>query len=145
MQLCEKPMLSLQACCHPTINIVPSHEKRLIMYRNYSIVSIDRKDFLMADVVHCNHDALKQIAGQFDTLESSVKKATDQLQSQMDLLKGGGWVAPAADKFYGIMENEILASLTRLSSALNMAGNETNNISKIMQQAEENAKGSLNF
>src|SRR5262245_21804445 len=110
------------------------------MYRNYSIVSIDRKDSLMTDVVYCNHDALKQIAGQFDGQGNMVMQATEHLQTQMQVLRGGGWVAPAADKFYGIMEHEILAGLTRLSKALDMAGNVTTNISAIMQQAEENAK-----
>src|SRR5438132_826681 len=99
----------------------------------------------MADVVHTNHDALKQIAGQFDNNANIVKQATNQLQSQMHALKSGGWTAPAATKFYSIMEHEILAGMGRLSNALGQGSQVTNQVSQIMTQAEEQAKGSLNF
>jgi len=99
----------------------------------------------MSDIVHTNHDALKQIAGQFEHDSAVVKQAHSQLQSQMQTLKGGGWHAPAADKFYHIMEDEVLAGLDRLTKALAMASQVTNSISGIMQQAEDHAKGSLNF
>jgi len=99
----------------------------------------------MADVVHTNHDALKQIACQFDNSSNIVKQATNQLQTQMQALKGGGWRAPAADKFYGIMEHEILAGMGRLSAALGQGSQVSNQVSQIMTQAEEQAKGTLNF
>ena len=99
----------------------------------------------MADTVHTNHDALKQIAGQFEGSTGQVKQSTNQLQSQLQVLKSGGWKAPAADQFYRLMDDEILPGLNRLSQALQMASQVTNQVSNIMQQAEEQAKNSLNF
>lgn len=99
----------------------------------------------MTDVVHTNHDALKQIAGQFEHDGGLVKKEHDKLQSQVQVLRGGGWKAPAADQFYRVMEDEVLQGLDRLSKALHQAAQVTNQISSIMQQAEEQAKGSLRF
>jgi WXG100 family type VII secretion target len=99
----------------------------------------------MAETVHCNHDALKQVAGQFDSDSNIVKQATTKLESQLQALKGGGWRAPAATKFFGIMEHEILVGLNRLSAGLGQGSQVTNQVSAIMAQAEEQAKGSLNF
>jgi WXG100 family type VII secretion target len=99
----------------------------------------------MTDVVHTNHDALKQISGQFEHDSAIVKQAHGQLQTQMQTLRGGGWKAPAADKFYRVMEDEVLAGLERLTKALALASQVTNSISGIMQQAEDHAKGSLKF
>jgi WXG100 family type VII secretion target len=99
----------------------------------------------MTDVVHTNHDALKQISGQFEHDSALVKQAHDKLQSQMQTLKGGGWKAPAADQFYHIMEDEVLAGLERLTKALSMASQVSTTVSGIFQQAEDHAKSSLKF
>ena len=99
----------------------------------------------MAETVHCNHDSLKQVSGQFENSANVVKQATSKLDSQLQVLKGGGWRAPAASKFFGIMENEILVGLNKLSAGLGQGSQVTNQVSAIMQQAEEQAKGSLNF
>jgi len=99
----------------------------------------------MTDIVHTNHDALKQVAGQFESDAGIVKQATSQLQSHLQALKGGGWKAPAATQFYNLMENEILVGLNRLTNGLGQGSQVTRQVSTIMQQAEEQAKGSLNF
>jgi WXG100 family type VII secretion target len=99
----------------------------------------------MTDIVHTNHDALKQLSGQFEHDSAIVKQAHNSLQTHMQTLKGGGWKAPAADKFYHIMEDEVLPGLDRLTKALAMASQVTTSISGIMQQAEDHAKSSLKF
>ncbi|MEP7288362.1 MAG: WXG100 family type VII secretion target [Chloroflexota bacterium] len=100
---------------------------------------------MAADTVHTNHDGLKQISGQFDSNAGQVKQSTSQLESHLQTLKSGGWKAPAANQFFNVMDNEILIGLNRLAQALSMAGQVTNQVSNIMQQAEEQAKNSLNF
>jgi len=102
---------------------------------------------MSAPRVRSDFDQLKSIAGQFNTAAETTNGMIQNLNSKLEQLRGKDWVGKGADKFIGEMDSSVLPSLKRLSKAMSSASRVTNQISKIMKQAEDDAaalfKGAL--
>jgi hypothetical protein len=57
------------------------------------------------------------------------------------VLRNGAWVGPNAEKCYQIFDQTLFPGLTRLVKALDRAGEVTNQVSKIIKDADEENAG----
>jgi WXG100 family type VII secretion target len=94
----------------------------------------------MADVVQFDYEQLTGISKRFVDQSDQVRAQYDKVLQQMDVLKNGAWIGPNADKFYEIMESTLLPATKKLFSALDKAGETTNQVAKMMKDAEEQSK-----
>lgn len=96
----------------------------------------------MADVA-IHYQTMAQIANTFDAEARRVQEVANSVESHLSTLKGGGWIADAATRFYNEMDDEVCPSLARLQSALVAAGDVSRSIIQIMKAAEEQASAQL--
>ena len=94
-----------------------------------------------AERVRSDFDKLKSIAGQFNSAAETTNGMIQSLNSNLEQLRGRDWVGKGADKFTGEMDNSVMPSLKRLQRAMSNASRITNQIAKIMKQAEDDAAG----
>ncbi len=95
------------------------------------------------NIVRSNHDELKTIASKFSAEADAVNQMNQNLNSNIETLKGGDWIGPGAQTFYKEMDGEVMPSLKRLNKALGEASRVTNQISQAMKNAENAASGQL--
>lgn len=95
------------------------------------------------NIVRSNHDELKSISTKFSSESESVGQMNQNLNSNVETLKGGDWVGQGAKSFYAEWEGQVFPSLRRLQSALSEAAKVTNQISQAMKNAENEASGML--
>ncbi len=89
--------------------------------------------------VRADYGSLAQIAKEFGNAASNMRQTLNQLKRQKDVLQGKDWVGKGADKFYDEMDSAVLPMMNRLINGLETAQQQTNQISKIMKQAEVDA------
>ena len=77
----------------------------------------------MADTVSIDYANMQKVAQGFSHEAAHVKKVLSDIQHQVDILKHGGWIADAANKFYGVMDNDLCPRLQRLTNALEHTAN----------------------
>jgi len=94
---------------------------------------------MSAPKIRADHDQLSKIASAFGRQASDAKKSLKRIKGQVDTLRSGDWVGKGATAFYREMDSEVVPALTRLASAFDAAQRVTNQISKIMQGAEDEA------
>jgi len=99
----------------------------------------------MQDVVQCEYDKLQKVAAEFEEAGQRVHQILQQIQSQQQVLQGGGWIAPSASRFYGSMNDDVNPGIGRLFQALKEASSALHEISSKFQQADEEASGHLRF
>ncbi len=97
----------------------------------------------MTDVISIQYDQMRQIGGQFNQQEQLVRQMTSALHQQMQVLRGGAWIADAATSFYDNMDDEVFTAFARLQQALNRAGDVCEEIVKLLEAAEDEAGGCL--
>lgn len=95
----------------------------------------------MAELVQFEYDQLKDVGQRFANQATAVRTQYDKISQQMEVLKSGAWTGPNADKFYEIMEQQLLPATKRLSDALDKGSEVTAQVAKMMQDAEEESKG----
>ena len=94
----------------------------------------------MAYTVQADDEQLNGIAQRFDDQSSQVLATLAKVQSQMEVLRGGAWIGPNADKFYQIMDSDWIPALDRLGKALAEGASVTRQIQKIIKDADEQNK-----
>ena len=88
------------------------------------------------NILQLNYDELGTIAKKFkDEGEDAFKLYTSTRQRVRDLHKE--WIGDAAEKFFDEMENELLPALQRVSKALHLTQDVTNDIMRIVHDADE--------
>lgn len=92
-----------------------------------------------APKVRSDHDALRQLARQFNDSSSNTHQMLQNLKSKMGELRGKDWIGKGADKFYAEMDSSVFPSLQRLTKALGHSAQITVKISQVMKQAEDDA------
>lgn len=93
----------------------------------------------MSDVFQADYDQLSKVAGHFDEVSQFVNSLIQKVEDQQQILRSGGWVANAADRFYQSMDGDVRPGLDRLRLALDTAGTVLNEISHKVQAADEEA------
>lgn len=94
---------------------------------------------MSAPLIRADYDSLAKISQIFARHGASSHQLHQQIQRQVDTLEGGDWIGKGAKAFYREMGAEVLASLERLSVALQAADRVTRQISQIMQDADPEA------
>jgi len=89
--------------------------------------------------VRGDYDQLKQISKGFASANSAVAGVNRSLNSAMGQLKGGDWIGEGARAFYKEMESDVMPSMKRLEQAMAEAAKITNQIAKLIQQAEDDS------
>lgn len=95
----------------------------------------------MADLVQFDHDQLPGISQRFGTQADQVRAQYAKITQQMDKLRSGAWIGPNANAFYEVMDNQLLPACKRLSDALDRANETTQQVAKMMRDADEESKG----
>lgn len=94
---------------------------------------------MSADVTQVDYDRLSKVAGHFDEVSQMVNSLIQRVEDQQQVLRSGGWVANAADRFYQSMDNDVNPGLNRLRLALDTAGTVIGEISQKFQAADDEA------
>jgi WXG100 family type VII secretion target len=94
---------------------------------------------MSAPKVRGDYEALAQIAQTFGQAADQSRQTLQNLQSQMNTLQQGDWVGKSADKFYAEMNSAMLPTMKRLVSALERARSVTQQISRVIKQAEDDS------
>lgn len=95
----------------------------------------------MADIIQFDHDQLPGISQRFGDQADQVRTQYAKILQQVDVLRQGAWIGPNADKFYEVMDNQLLPACKRLSDALDKANETTQQVAKMMRDADEETKG----
>ena len=90
----------------------------------------------MTDIIQADHDLLEKIAGQFRNESEAVAEMLQAVQHGMQRLRND-WLGRGSEAFFSEMEKEILPAVRRLIDALALAGETTNQINGLLQQADE--------
>jgi WXG100 family type VII secretion target len=85
------------------------------------------------------YDDMGQIAKTFQQNSEDMGAAHKRIKAAQDTLADGDWIGQGAKKFQGEMESSINPSLQNLTNALQEASKVSNDISKVMQEADEEA------
>ena len=94
---------------------------------------------MRAPRIRVEYDVLGQIAKIFRKNEEATQSTSQSLNRQTEVLRGGHWIGHGADRYYREMEESILPSLKGLARVLGMADRVTQEIDKLMHEAEEDA------
>jgi len=86
-----------------------------------------------------DYDSLTKIARGFAQHSASTAQTNRSLTQAMETLKNGDWIGQGAKKFYAEMEKDVMPAMKRLAKALESAERVTQQISKLIKQAEDDA------
>jgi WXG100 family type VII secretion target len=93
------------------------------------------------DTVQVDHDAMKSASKRFNDQSEQVRAQYSKISHQLEVLENGGWEGQNFVKFKEIMEQTLLPAVQRLHKALDTASDTTNQVAKIMHDADEQNKG----
>ncbi len=94
----------------------------------------------MAERIEVNYESLERIRNSFAQQGQDVQTMTQKIKSQVDALRGGGWMGQGANAFYGEMDNDIFPALERLRKALEEADRVVAAIMAEFRNAEEETR-----
>ena len=93
--------------------------------------------------IQVEFDEMGQIAKTFQQHADDIGGAHNRIRGAQDTLEGGDWIGQGAKKFQGEMESSINPSLQGLQQVMEEASRVTNDISKVMHEAEEDASSAV--
>lgn len=94
----------------------------------------------MKERIDVDYDELGKVKKRLEQQADAIDRIINSLNAQIDNLRNGGWIGLGADAFYAEMDNAVLPSTTRLSAALQEAGETTNRAMVDFKKAEDEAK-----
>ncbi|MBZ0307129.1 MAG: WXG100 family type VII secretion target [Anaerolineae bacterium] len=77
----------------------------------------------MSDIVSIEYQQMSKVAQTFEQESAHVKKLLADINTQLNILRRGGWIADAANKFYQEMDSDVCPRVQRLQTALEHSGN----------------------
>ncbi len=90
-------------------------------------------------VIRADYDKLTQLSQAFGQQAEQTRQTLQKLRQMMDVLQGGDWIGKGANAFYGEMSSQVLPTLNRLVRALEGGQQVTQQIGKLMKEAEDEA------
>lgn len=93
--------------------------------------------------IHVEFDELGKIAKTFQQHADDISAAHRRIKGAADTLEGGDWIGKGAKKFLGEMESSIHPSMQGLKDVMEEASRVTNDIGKVMHEAEEDASNAV--
>jgi WXG100 family type VII secretion target len=94
----------------------------------------------MADTVQVDYDQMTGISQRFNDQSQQVRAQYQKIVQQLEVLKNGAWIGPNATKCFDIMDSNLLPACQRLFNALEAASNTTNQVAKMIRDADEETK-----
>jgi WXG100 family type VII secretion target len=99
----------------------------------------------MQPVIQCDYEKLQKVASELQSAAAEVHRLQGAIQKQQQVLQSGGWVAPAANRFYASMNDDVNPALTRLVRGLAEANNVVRELACHFKKADEEASAGLRF
>ena len=96
---------------------------------------------MSAPTVRSDYDQLKNVSQTFSTQADNLNQMIQNINSNVDTLQGGDWIGQGAQAFFKEMNETVFPTLKRLTNAMTESARITQQISKIMHDAEDNAAG----
>jgi len=90
-----------------------------------------------SDKVRSDFDELSKIGQLFNAQSSAIGGVNRRIKSAQGTLQGGDWIGEGAKKFFAEMEQQVNPSMKRLEQSLADAYRKTQEIARIMKQAED--------
>ena len=94
---------------------------------------------MSANIIQARYDVLATVANRFGGQAQANKELVERVRQAMRPLEGGGWQGRGSTAFFSEMNGEVLPAMQRLAAALDQARSATHEISRVVQQAEEEA------
>ncbi|MBX3062938.1 MAG: WXG100 family type VII secretion target [Anaerolineae bacterium] len=79
-------------------------------------------------------EQLQQIGATFDQLAAEVDEKRANLEAKLAPLRDGGWIGVGADRFFDVMENEILPKLKQLHDYFEQSAQTANTGHKTIEE-----------
>jgi len=92
-----------------------------------------------SEKVRSDFDELSKIGQLFNAQSSAIAGVNRRIKSAQGTLEGGDWIGEGAKKFFAEMEQQVNPSMKRLEQSLADAYRKTQEIARIMKQAEDEA------
>lgn len=92
-----------------------------------------------AATIRSDQDELARIGQTFSKASSAIAGVNRKIKSSQDTLEGGDWIGKGATAFFKEMNGDVFPAMKRLESAMSEAARITNQVAKIMKQAEDDA------
>ncbi|MBM4423802.1 MAG: WXG100 family type VII secretion target [Chloroflexi bacterium] len=99
---------------------------------------------MSAPKVRADHDSLGQIAQIFSQQADASRRTLQNIKRNVDTLQGGDWIGQGANAFYREMHSDVIPALQRLVRAMEESGRVTQQISRLMQTAEDDVSRLFN-
>lgn len=97
----------------------------------------------MADEIKADYDQLGQVASRFSNQSQAMEDTLRDLRGKLEKLESGGWIGLGAGAFFAEMNDEVIPAMTRLIEALAEGGQVTNEVSRHVREAEEQASATF--
>ena len=94
----------------------------------------------MANEIRANYDELDQVATRFANQAQAIQEMLQQVQGSLQKLEGN-WIGLGHDKFFDEMQRLVFPVTHRLIDALEAAGRKTQEVSRTVKGAEQQAGG----
>lgn len=98
---------------------------------------------MSSDVIQADFEQLAKLATFFEDRADVVRSLEKELHGQMEILRGGAWIADAATAYYKDMETDALPGVHRLVEGLLRTAEVMRLIRDLMMDADEEASGFL--
>ena len=93
----------------------------------------------MTNVIRVDYNALEKIAASFVEQSESIAYLLQCVRGAVTPLEHGGWMGQGAEAFFSEMDSDVLPAVLRLREALRQAGDVSQQICNLMQDADEEA------
>lgn len=97
----------------------------------------------MVDEIRADYDQLGQVASRFTNQSQAIEGMLREVRSRLEKLEDKGWIGQGADAFFAEMRGEVVPAVTRLIEALHEGAQVTNEISRHIHEAEEQASATF--
>jgi len=94
----------------------------------------------MVDIVQFDPDGTKSVSQRFSDQADQVEALYKKIHQQMEVLRGKAWIGKNAEAFLKIMDETLMPGVQRLSKGLDAASVATNQVAKIIRDADEENK-----
>lgn len=98
----------------------------------------------MSDQIQADYGKLKKAQDKFVQQSQIVSGVLKDMRAKLQPLQGGkGWQGSAANKFFREMHDDLLPRTQRLEKALSEAADVVKQVTKTVQNAEQEAKNAF--
>jgi WXG100 family type VII secretion target len=97
----------------------------------------------MVDEIRADYDQLGQVASRFTNQSQAIEGMLREVRGRLEKLEDKGWIGQGADAFFAEMRGQVVPAVTRLIQALHEGAQVTNEISRHVHEAEEQASATF--